>query len=280
MGAARLEYKIIGKYTSGREITAYHVKCSNGKSNRVSKEQLYYLVGRGQVVNAKGQIYEDKVVLSGVGESLDSIPSKKDPLIDKNQAVNTTQQTNARQPRVQETVANTPTTPIVSNNTQDKMYKSKTASRNQMKKLESVEPVMPVAFIRFCLNKEINIVEIPCMVKPENQSGENVKHQMNGELEVVKRDGTKIPFRVVLKKIQDDSKSRDLGGTNSRYTCEILFKDGRQQALQVRTIGTTVTVGGSMFGFGNQKVSYKKEVDSEATALEISNRFVDFLKTL
>lgn len=274
MGAARLEYKIIGKYTSGREITAYHVKCSNGKSSRVSKEQLYYLVGRGQVVNAKGQIYEDKVVLSGVGESLDSIPSKRDPMIDKQPAEKVAQpiqkeigkQVNSapvQQPRIQPTV--------------EKAYKSKTTSRNQMLKLENIEPVMPSAFIRFCLNKEIHIIEYPCMVTHNEQ---NIKYQMNGELEIVKKDGTEIPIRVTLKKIYDESKSRDLGGTKYRYTCEIIFKDGRQQTLQTKTVGKSVTIGGSMFGYGNQKVTHKTEVDAEATAMEISNKFKEFLNTL
>ena len=79
MGAKRTEYQIVGRYMDGKEVTAYHIQSiDTGKSARCSKEQVCYLVGRGQVTNCSGQIYKDKVLLRGVGISLDSLPVQKE----------------------------------------------------------------------------------------------------------------------------------------------------------------------------------------------------------
>ena len=75
--AAKLEYQIVGRYMSGNEIVGYHLHClSNGKSGMYTKEQVAFLVGRNQVTNCQGQIYKDKVLLRGIGISLDSLPTK------------------------------------------------------------------------------------------------------------------------------------------------------------------------------------------------------------
>lgn len=76
--AARLQYQIVGRYMDRTEVVAYHLQClSNGKSVKLSKEQVAFLVGRGQVTNCQGQIYQDKLLLRGVGVSLDSLPTKQ-----------------------------------------------------------------------------------------------------------------------------------------------------------------------------------------------------------
>lgn len=73
--AAKVEYQIVGRYMNGTEVVGYHLQSiETGKSGRYSREQVYYLVGRDQVTNCTGQIYQDKVLLRGKGISLDSLP--------------------------------------------------------------------------------------------------------------------------------------------------------------------------------------------------------------
>lgn len=77
--ANRIEYQIVGRYMDGKEVTGYHLQSiENGKSNRFTKEQVYFLVGRGQVSNCSGQLYQDKVLLRGVGMSLEDLPIQRE----------------------------------------------------------------------------------------------------------------------------------------------------------------------------------------------------------
>lgn len=79
MGAARTQYQIVGRYMDGKEITGYHLQSmESGKAGKYTKEQVCYLVGRDQVTNCSGQIYQDKVLLRGVGISLDSLPVQQE----------------------------------------------------------------------------------------------------------------------------------------------------------------------------------------------------------
>lgn len=80
MGAKRVEYQIVGRYMDGKEIVGYHLQSlETGKAARFNKEQVAYLVGRGQVTNCEGQIYKDKVLFRGAnGVSLDSLPVIKE----------------------------------------------------------------------------------------------------------------------------------------------------------------------------------------------------------
>lgn len=75
MGAKRVEYQIVGRYMNGKEVTAYHLlSLETGKAGKFTKEQVAFLVGRDQVTNCSGQIYQDKVLLRGVGMSLEDLP--------------------------------------------------------------------------------------------------------------------------------------------------------------------------------------------------------------
>ena len=79
MGAKRTQYQIVGRYMDGKEVTAYHLQSlETGKQGRYSREQVAYLVGREQVTNCTGQIYQDKLLLRGVGISLDSLPVQQE----------------------------------------------------------------------------------------------------------------------------------------------------------------------------------------------------------
>lgn len=79
MAGRRTEYQIVGRYMDGKEVTGYHLQSlDTGKAGRYSREQVAYLVGRGQVTNCEGQIYKDKLLLRGVGMSLDDLPVQQE----------------------------------------------------------------------------------------------------------------------------------------------------------------------------------------------------------
>lgn len=79
MGAQRVEYQIVGRYMSGKEVTAYHLQSiSTGKGGRYTREQVAYLVGREQITNCIAQIYKDKLLLRGNGVNLDDLPVKQE----------------------------------------------------------------------------------------------------------------------------------------------------------------------------------------------------------
>ena len=79
MSAKRTEYQIVGRYMNGKEVTAYHLQSiETGKAGRYTKEQVVYLVGRDQITNCTGQIYQDKVLLRGKGMSLDDLPVQQE----------------------------------------------------------------------------------------------------------------------------------------------------------------------------------------------------------
>lgn len=79
MGAKRVEYQIVGRYMDGKEVTGYHLQSlSTGKAGRFTREQIAFLVGRGQITNCTGQLYGDRVLLRGVGCNLDSLPVQQE----------------------------------------------------------------------------------------------------------------------------------------------------------------------------------------------------------
>ena len=79
MGARRTEYQIVGRYMDGKEVTGYHLQSmETGKSGRYTREQVAYLVGRDQITNCVGQIYQDKVLLRGKGMSLEDLPVQQE----------------------------------------------------------------------------------------------------------------------------------------------------------------------------------------------------------
>lgn len=77
--AKRTEYQIVGRYMDGKEVTGYHLhSIETGKSGKYTREQVAYLVGRGQVTNCEGQIYKDKVLFRGVGMNIDDLPVQQE----------------------------------------------------------------------------------------------------------------------------------------------------------------------------------------------------------
>ena len=79
MAGKRIEYTIVGRYMDGNEVTGYHLQSLEaGKAGRYTREQICYLVGRGQISNCSGQIYKDKVILRGEGCNLDDLPVQQE----------------------------------------------------------------------------------------------------------------------------------------------------------------------------------------------------------
>lgn len=79
MGAKRTQYQIVGRYMDGKEVTAYHLQSlETGKAGKYTKDQVYFLVGRDQITNCEGQLYQDKVLLRGKGMSLEDLPVQQE----------------------------------------------------------------------------------------------------------------------------------------------------------------------------------------------------------
>lgn len=76
MPAARKQYTIVGRAMDGNEVEGYILSGDGGKKH-FTREQTCFLVGRDQVTNAKGQIYQDKLLLRGVGCELSELPTVK-----------------------------------------------------------------------------------------------------------------------------------------------------------------------------------------------------------
>lgn len=78
MTGKRAEYQVVGRYMNGKEVEGYHIQSlESGRSMKINKNQMAYLVGRGQITNCEGQLYKDKVLYRGVGISLDDLPVKQ-----------------------------------------------------------------------------------------------------------------------------------------------------------------------------------------------------------
>ena len=59
----------------GSDVTGYHIQSiETGKSGRYTKDQICFLVGRGQITNCTAQLYQDKVLLRGNGMRLEDLP--------------------------------------------------------------------------------------------------------------------------------------------------------------------------------------------------------------
>lgn len=71
----RIEYQIVGRYMTGSDVTGYHLQSiDTGKSGQFTRDQVCFLVGRGQITNCTAQLYNDKVLLRGNGIKLDDLP--------------------------------------------------------------------------------------------------------------------------------------------------------------------------------------------------------------
>lgn len=77
-GAKRVMYQIVGRYMNGKEAVAYALQSiDKDKQAKFTREQVCYLVGRGQVTNCEAQLYNGKVLLRGKGINFDNLPTKQ-----------------------------------------------------------------------------------------------------------------------------------------------------------------------------------------------------------
>ncbi len=67
-------YSVAGRYMSGPEVIAYHLVGEDGTQQKVSRDQLIYLVGRGVIVNLRAQMYGDQLLLRGKNINLNELP--------------------------------------------------------------------------------------------------------------------------------------------------------------------------------------------------------------
>lgn len=77
--AIKTMYQIVGRYMNGSEVTGYHLhSMETGKSGKFTREQVAFLVGKGQVTNCTGQVYQDKLILRGTNGSLEDLPIQQE----------------------------------------------------------------------------------------------------------------------------------------------------------------------------------------------------------
>ena len=64
--SSKEKYVLTGRYMNGTEVTAYHtVSHLNGDRKKVTREQFIFMLGRGDIVNCTGQLYNDQVIIRG-----------------------------------------------------------------------------------------------------------------------------------------------------------------------------------------------------------------------
>lgn len=75
MAREKTIYTMVGRYKQGNEVVAYHLQSlDKGKAGKFSREQVIYLIGRGQISNCTAQLYKDGVIIRGVDMSLEDLP--------------------------------------------------------------------------------------------------------------------------------------------------------------------------------------------------------------
>lgn len=95
MGRQRTMYRLHNRYVNGNTTVYYGLVSEDGKQIRATEVQMAYYVGRDQVINVAGQVYEDKVLFRGVGCDIRALPVVK---IDSPKVAEQAQRSNAGRP--------------------------------------------------------------------------------------------------------------------------------------------------------------------------------------
>lgn len=76
MSVLNKTYRIVGRSMNGTNVTGYYLQDaqSGNKSSYCTREQLIFMLGRGQIQNAEGQLCNNRVLIRGKGVNLDSLP--------------------------------------------------------------------------------------------------------------------------------------------------------------------------------------------------------------
>lgn len=75
MGRQRTKYKLVGRYVRGKDTVYYGLLSENGDEVRYTEEQMAFAVGRGQVINVKAQLYQNKVLFRGTDCDIRNLPT-------------------------------------------------------------------------------------------------------------------------------------------------------------------------------------------------------------
>ena len=74
----KITYSIVGRYMNGSAVSAYHIIGTDGKEIKATRELTCFLVGKGLIINCKGQMNGNDIALRGVGISLTDLPIRNE----------------------------------------------------------------------------------------------------------------------------------------------------------------------------------------------------------
>lgn len=69
-----VKYKVVGRYTSGSTVSAYHIVGDDGTQKKVNKAFLIRLIDKGLVTNCRVQMYNGEPIIRGNGINMNSLP--------------------------------------------------------------------------------------------------------------------------------------------------------------------------------------------------------------
>lgn len=88
-------YSMVGRYTSGNQVTGYHlVDTETREGRKFTREQVVFLIGADRVVNCRGQINGGDVIIRGKGFEMRELP-----IVREDGSINTRQNDAAGQMR-------------------------------------------------------------------------------------------------------------------------------------------------------------------------------------
>jgi len=67
-------YSVVGRYMTGSEVTAYHLRAGDGEQLYVTKERAVHMIGRGLIENLRVQYSGSSVIIRGKGVNLMKLP--------------------------------------------------------------------------------------------------------------------------------------------------------------------------------------------------------------
>jgi len=67
-------YRVVGRYMDGVSVEAYHVVSSDGGQDKLNKNQIIYLAGKGLLENIRIQADGSDIIIRGKGINLNNLP--------------------------------------------------------------------------------------------------------------------------------------------------------------------------------------------------------------
>ena len=75
MTSTVVKYKVVGKYSNGREVSKYQLLGSDGTNIAVDKQRAIHMIDKGLIVNMRLQVSGDSsVIIRGKGINLNNLP--------------------------------------------------------------------------------------------------------------------------------------------------------------------------------------------------------------